>query len=61
MNGRLHHIGIGKTYARTYVLLLVHDLQIRIINATTGQIIRELVLDPTKDYQGTGQPPGPIP
>ena len=30
--GRLHHIGIGKTYAGTYVLLLVHDQDIRIID-----------------------------
>jgi hypothetical protein len=26
ITGRLHHIGIGKTYAGTYVLLLVHDV-----------------------------------
>jgi len=26
VNGRLHHIGIGRTHARTPVLLLVHDL-----------------------------------
>jgi transposase InsO family protein len=59
--GRLHHIGLGKTYAGTYVLLLVHDHDIRIINAATGQILRELTLDPTRDYQGTGRPPGPAP
>lgn len=50
-NGRLHHIGIGRTLARTPVLMLVQDLDIHIINATTGEIIRELILDPTKDYQ----------
>ncbi len=59
--GRLHHIGIGKTFAGTSVLLLVHDHQIRIINAATGQILRELTLDPTRDYQPTGRPPGPAP
>ncbi|MFC7580449.1 integrase core domain-containing protein [Schaalia naturae] len=60
-DGRLHHIGVGRTYAGTYVLLLVQDLDIRIIDATTGELLRELVLDPTKDYQGTGRPPGPTP
>ena len=45
--GRLHHIGIGRTHARTRVLLLVHDLDIRIINAATGELLRELTLDPT--------------
>jgi transposase InsO family protein len=58
-NGRLHHIGVGRTHAGTYVRLLVQDLDITIINATTGEILRELVLDPTRDYQGTGAPKGP--
>jgi transposase InsO family protein len=57
--GRLHHIGIGRTHARTHVILLVHDLHIRVVNAATGELLRELVLDPTKDYQPTGRPPGP--
>jgi transposase InsO family protein len=50
-NGRLHHIGIGRTHARTHVILLVQDLHIRVINATTGELLRELVLDTTRDYQ----------
>lgn len=59
--GRLHHIGIGKTFAGTYVLLLIHDHDIRIINAATGELLRELTLDPAHDYQPTGRPPGPAP
>ena len=58
-NGRLHHIGIGRTHAGTYVRLLIQDLDITIINATTGEILRELTLDPTRDYQPTGAPKGP--
>jgi transposase InsO family protein len=58
-NGRLHHIGVGRTHAGTYVRLLVQDLDITIINATTGEILRELILDPTRDYQPTGAPKGP--
>ena len=58
-HGRLHHIGIGRTHARTPVLLLVQDLHIRVINAATGELLRELTLDPTRDYQPTGKPPGP--
>ena len=57
--GRLHHIGIGRTHARTHVLLLVQDLDIRVVNAATGELLRELVLDPTRDYQPTGRPQGP--
>ena len=57
--GRPYSIGIGRTHTRTRVLILVQDLDIRIINAATGELIRELVLDPTKRYQATGRPPGP--
>jgi len=41
--GRLHHIGIGRTHARTHVIVLVQDLDIRIVNATTGELLRELL------------------
>lgn len=47
----MHHIGIGRTHARTRVLLPAHDLDIKIINAATGEILRELTIDPTRDYQ----------
>jgi hypothetical protein len=52
-------LGIGRTYAGTPVLLLVQDLNIREINAATGELLRDLTLDPTRNYQPTGQPPGP--
>jgi transposase InsO family protein len=57
--GRLHHIGVGRTYTGTRVLILVQDLNIKIINAATGEPIRRLTLDPTRDYQPTGAPKGP--
>jgi len=59
--GRLYSIGVGRTHARTRVLLLVQDLDIRIIDAATGELLRELTLDTTKRYQPTGRPPGPPP
>ena len=49
--GQLRHIGIGRTHNRTHVILLIHDLEVRIINAITGELLRELTIDPTKDYQ----------
>jgi transposase InsO family protein len=58
-NGRLHHIGIGRIHHRTRVLILVQDSNITIINAATGEVLRELTLDPTRDYQPTGAPKGP--
>jgi transposase InsO family protein len=57
-NGQLHHIGLGRTHARTPVILLIADRDIRVIHATTGELLRHLTLDPTRNYQPTGQPPG---
>ena len=59
--GRLHHIGVGRTHAGTHVLLLVQDRHVRVIDAATGELLRELTIDPTRDYQPTGRPPGPAP
>jgi transposase InsO family protein len=59
VGGRLHHIGIGRTHARTRVLMLVQDLHVRVINAATGELLRELTIDPARNYQPTGRPPGP--
>ncbi len=50
-NSRLHHIGVGRPHVGTKVLILAHDRNIRIIDRNTGELLRDLVLDPTKDYQ----------
>jgi transposase InsO family protein len=55
VHGRLHHIGLGRTLARTHVVLLVQDLGVRVVDAATGEMLRELVIDPTRDYQPTGR------
>ena len=57
--GRRRHIGVGRTYARTGVILLVQDLHVTVINAATGEILRDLIIDPRRDYQPTGRQPGP--
>jgi len=49
--GRLYSIGIGRTHTRTHVLVLVQDLDIRVLDAATGELLRELTLDPTQRYQ----------
>jgi transposase InsO family protein len=54
-NSRLHHIGMGRRHAGTHVLILVHDLHIR-VSTTDGHLLRELQLDPTKDYQPQTKP-----
>ena len=57
--GKLHHIGLGTEHAGAPVKLLIHDLNILVIDTTTGEIIRELTLDPERNYQGLGRKPGP--
>jgi transposase InsO family protein len=54
--GQLRHIGVGRTYARTRVILLVQDLHVRVIHAATGELLRELIVDPSKDYQPKNPP-----
>jgi transposase InsO family protein len=49
--GKLRHIGIGRPHTGTHVRLLIHDLHVRVINAATGELLRELEIDPTRDYQ----------
>jgi transposase InsO family protein len=59
--GQLRHIGIGRTHARTHIILLISDLDVRVVNAVTGELLRELTIDLARDYQPTGRPPGPPP
>jgi len=49
--GRLHHIGIGRKHAGVRVLVLVADLDVRVLSED-GELLRELALDPSRDYQG---------
>jgi transposase InsO family protein len=58
-NSRLHHIGLGARLAGTPIMLLIDNLHIRVIERHTGHLIRELTLDPARDYQPRGLPPGP--
>lgn len=51
VHGQLRHIGIGRTHKGTHVILLIQDLEVRIVNAITGELLRELTIDTNKDYQ----------
>ena len=52
---KLLHVGIGRAHAGTRVLLLVNDLDVRVITED-GELLRHLTIDPTKDYQPHGRP-----
>jgi transposase InsO family protein len=49
--GRLHHIGMGRRHAGKTVAMLVAGRDIRILDDHTGEVLRQLALDPTRDYQ----------
>ncbi|HEY7438199.1 MAG TPA: IS481 family transposase [Acidimicrobiia bacterium] len=48
---RLHHIGIGRPHQGRRVLVLVCNLDIRVIATDNGEQLRHLTLDPNRDYQ----------
>jgi len=57
--GRLHHIGLGYNVIGAPVRVLAHNLHITVIHTDTGEIIRDLQLDTSRDYQPLGRKPGP--
>jgi transposase InsO family protein len=50
---KLHHIGIGAAHRGKRVVMLINDLDIRVISLD-GEILRHFTLDPNKDYQPQG-------
>ena len=53
-DSRLHHIGLGRAHKGKPIKLLVADRDIRVLDAQTGELIRSLTLDPSRDYQPIG-------
>jgi hypothetical protein len=48
-NNRLHHIGLDKRLNRTKVTVLIDNRHIRVVEHDTDQLIRELILGPTRN------------
>jgi hypothetical protein len=57
--GQLYHIGIGRTHARTPIIMLIQDTHVTIIDTATGEVLRDLILDTTRNYQPTGKTRNP--
>jgi hypothetical protein len=53
-NSRLHHIGLGRRLVGTRVLVLVADLDVRVLTED-GELLRTFTLDPNRDYQPMGR------
>jgi transposase InsO family protein len=54
-NSRLHHIGLGRRLSGTRVMVLVADLDVRVLTED-GELLRALTLDPSRDYQPQRRP-----
>lgn len=48
---KMHHIGIGRHYKNTRVIMLIDGIEIRVVDQQTGELLRELTLDTSRDYQ----------
>jgi hypothetical protein len=48
---RLIHIGIRRAHKGERILLLVADRDVRVVNQD-GELIRQLTIDPSRNYQG---------
>lgn len=49
-DSRLLHIGLGRQYRGTKIVMFVADRVVRVLTED-GDLVRELVLDPARDYQ----------
>ena len=52
---KLVHLGIGRRYAGTRVMLLIADRDVRAIN-DNGELLAQFNIDPTKQYQTQKRP-----
>jgi transposase InsO family protein len=55
---KLYHIGVGRRHAGTKVIIMVADLDIRILTED-GAPLRQLTLDPSRSYQPRRLPASP--
>jgi hypothetical protein len=50
---RPHHVGVARAHEGQRVLVLVADRDVRVL-AAEGELLRQLTLDPSRDYQPLG-------
>jgi transposase InsO family protein len=51
-------IGLGTEWAYRHVTVVRRGLTVTVIDTNTGEIVRELTIDPNRRYQSTGRPRG---
>ena len=56
--GHRYQVGLGAEWAHHHVTLIRRGLELTVITTSTGEIIRELVIDPSRRYQPSGNSRG---
>ncbi len=51
---QLHHIGLGRAHAGVRVIILMADLDVRVITGD-GELLRHFTLDPSRNYQAVSR------
>jgi hypothetical protein len=54
-HSKLRHLGVGRRYAGTPILLLVADRDVHVLN-DNGELLAQFTINPTKDYQPQQRP-----
>jgi hypothetical protein len=49
--GKLRHLGVGHAHNAQRVLVLVADRDVRVLSATTAELLGHYLIDPAKNYQ----------
>jgi hypothetical protein len=55
---KLRHLGVGRRYAGTRVMLLVAHRDVRVLTED-GELLAEFTIDPAKNYQPKKRPGQP--
>jgi hypothetical protein len=48
--GITHHLGIGAVYRSRAVMMLVDEVEVRVIDDATGEMISTHLIEPEKNY-----------
>jgi transposase InsO family protein len=51
VSGKLVHVGVGRPWAGTPIIMLIKDLDVTVVHLNTGEVLHHLMIDPSRGYQ----------
>ena|GEM_PF-1812514 len=54
---KLLHLGVGRSHKGTWILMLIENRNVRVVDVDSYEALGSFTLDPTKNYQATDPPP----